>query len=81
MIDINLLTAFFGWCSILNIGVLMLSTISLILMKESISNLHSKLLGIEKSHLNDMYFQYLATYKIAIIVFNLMPYFALKLMN
>lgn len=81
MTEINTLTAFLGWCSILNIGVLMFSTLTLMLMKESIINLHSKLFGINQSHLPEMYFQYLANYKIAIIVFNLVPYITLKLLN
>lgn len=80
MFTIDTLTTFLGWCAVLNMGVLVFSTIALIFMKGMVSNLHSKLLGVEKEKLPELYFQYLGTYKIAIIILNIVPYVALKLM-
>jgi hypothetical protein len=80
MFTIDTFTAFLGWCSVINIGILVFSTIILILLKEPISRLHSKLFKVNQADLPSMYFQYLGNYKIAIIIFNLVPYIALKVM-
>ena len=80
MMEINTLIAFLGWCSVINIGVLVFSVLIIILMKDSISNIHSKLFGINEERLPEIYFRYLGGYKIAIIILNIVPYFALKIM-
>ena len=81
MIDINTLTVFLGWCSVINIGVLLFSTIMLVLMKGPISRIHSKLFSVRQDDIVPVYFQYLGSYKIAIFIFNLVPYVALKVMT
>ena len=80
MITIDTLTVFFGWCSAINIGMLIFTTMILMIMKEPISRLHSKLFGLNQESLPLIYFRYLGNYKIAILMFNLVPYIALKVM-
>ena len=80
MISIEVLTTFFGWCSVINIGVLVFTTLVLMLMKDAISSIHAKLFGVNQENLPLIYFGYLGYYKVAILVFNLVPYLALKLM-
>jgi len=80
MTSIEVLTTFFGWCSVINIGVLVLTTVVLMLMKDAISSIHAKLFGVNQENLPLIYFGYLGNYKVAILVFNLVPYLALKLM-
>jgi hypothetical protein len=77
---IETLTELLGWASVLNIVVLMLSTTILVAMRGTIAKLHSQLFGLDEKDLGRAYFQYLAQYKIAIIVLNVAPYLALKIM-
>lgn len=81
MFNIEQLTAFFGWSSVINIGLLIFTTILLVVLKGPISSAHSHLMGIDKNKLQGLYMNYLAYYKIAIIMLNITPYFALKLMT
>ena len=81
MQDINTLTGFFGWCSVINIAMLCAATLLLTLMRGFVSGIHSKMTGLDQSDLSVAYFQYLANYKIAILMLNLVPYIVLKLMN
>jgi hypothetical protein len=74
------LTVFFGWCTAINFALLIISTIMLVLMKDFVSGVHSKMFGVDKSELPATYIQYLGYYKIGIIIFNLVPYLALKMM-
>ncbi|MDG2224605.1 MAG: hypothetical protein P8L85_24700 [Rubripirellula sp.] len=70
---------FLGWCVILNIGLLTFSTAAVIAMRDKIADLHGRLFGLEPAELKPAYFRYLANYKLLAIVFNVVPYVALKL--
>ena len=74
------LTTFFGWTTAINFVLLGVSSIMVIAMRGSISRIHGRMFGLEPVDLSRAYFQYIAQYKIAIIVFSLTPYVALKLM-
>ncbi|MDF1756050.1 MAG: hypothetical protein P1U89_24895 [Verrucomicrobiales bacterium] len=75
------ITTLLGWCLIINMGILITSTIAMIAMRGAIKNIHGKLFAISEADLSKAYFQYLANYKILVIVFNLVPYLALKIMG
>ena len=68
-----------GWCTAINIVLLGLTTLALILMKDFTARVHSALFGLNRMVLAEQYFQYLAQYKILVVVFNLVPYVALRL--
>ncbi|HEY9097320.1 MAG TPA: hypothetical protein VIN38_00470 [Thiobacillus sp.] len=80
MMTVEALTEFLGWTSLINLVILLLSTIGLLAMRGTITGVHSKLFGLDEKDLGRAYFQYLAQYKIAIIVLNIAPYIALKVM-
>jgi hypothetical protein len=81
MQDINTLVTFFGWCTLINIVMLCAATLMLTAMRDFVSSIHSKMTGLGQSELSIAYFQYLANYKIAILMLNLVPYLALKLID
>lgn len=78
--DLLQLTTFFGWCAVLNIGLLLFATLALTLMRGFVLSIHSKLMGIDVSELPGHYVQYLAQFKVMTLIFSLVPYVALKLM-
>ncbi|WP_348391472.1 DUF6868 family protein [Thalassotalea psychrophila] len=81
MLGVNELTTFFGWCTVINLGVYLFSAFFIFVFKSFTINLHSKIVGVESSELPNMYFQFLGNYKIGILLLNLTPYIALKLMG
>jgi hypothetical protein len=80
MNSLEAITTFFGWTTAVNIALLLFSSIALVIARGSVSRIHGRMFGLETVDLSRAYFQYLAQYKIAIIVFSLTPYVALKLM-
>lgn len=80
MNSLETITTFFGWTTVINFILLFLSSITVITARGAISRIHGGMFGLENVDLSRAYFQYLAQYKIAIIVFSLTPYIALKLM-
>jgi len=81
MIELDTLVTFLGWCSVINITVFVFSAIVLKIIRGPISAVHSKMFGINQAKLPSIYMQYLGNYKIAILIFNLVPYISLKVMN
>lgn len=76
--NIEQIITFLGWATIINILILILSTFVVILFKNIVSSIHSKLFTMKKGDVFKAYFQYLGHYKILIIFFNLTPYIVLK---
>ena len=80
MISIDTAREFFGWCTVINIGILLIATIFIAFARNTVSNIHSKLFKLSDADLSRSYFQFLGQYKLAIYVFNLVPYIALRIM-
>jgi hypothetical protein len=78
--DINQITTFLGWCTAINMCALVFAAVFIIIFKDFAINVHSKLTGVSTLKLPELYFSYLANYKIGVLIFNLVPYIALKLM-
>ena len=81
MITFSQLTELLGWASVINIAYLILATVILIFMRDSVSSIHTKLFNIDGKELNSKYFDFISTYKIATLVFIVTPYISLKIMG
>lgn len=77
---LNTLTALFGWMSVINVGLLVFSSVMLLLFKAPIIRLHRAVTGLREDTLAQAYLYFLSIFKLLIIVFNLVPYIALKLL-
>lgn len=81
MISIQQLTTFFGWCTVINFGLLLFTSFALMWFRAPIAAIHGKLFGLEQAGLAETYFKYVANFKIAAIIFSFVPYVALKFMQ
>ena len=81
MTEIETIRAFFGWSTAINFALLILSSVLLVALRGTISKIHSKMFGVSELEITSAYFQYLANFKIAIVVFSLVPYIALCIMS
>ena len=81
MITLSQITEFLGWVSIINISFLTFATLSIVLMREKISSIHGKMFGINREDLSQIYFNFIANYKILSLVFCVAPYVSLKIMG
>lgn len=77
--SIGMVTEFFWWALVINVGILTFSTVMLIAMRGFVTKMHGGLFGLEENDLARAYFQYLGQFKIAIIVLNITPYIALRI--
>ncbi len=81
MLDISTVISFLGWCAVLNIGLLVFSAFILVVFNTQVKTLHVKYITLDSADLNTIYFSFLGRYKLAIIMLNLVPYWALKIMT
>lgn len=81
MFSIDIVREFIGWCTVINIGILLIATIFLVLTRAPILKIHAKLFELSQADLSLSYFQFLGQYKLAIYVLNLAPYIALRIMT
>ena len=78
--SIDEIITFLGWCTVINMGMLVFVAVFLFLFQGFAIKLHSKLSGVDASTLPTLYFSYMANYKIGILLLNFVPYVALKIM-
>ena len=81
MDSLETLRAFFGWCAVINLGVLILASIFVTAMRGSAVKIHARMFGLDETELSRQYLQYLGQYKIATVVLNLVPYLALRIVG
>jgi len=79
--DIETLTAFFMWCTILNVALLLLSSLFRLCAADWIYSIHSKWFSISRETFNVAIYSFLGLYKILVIVFNVIPYVALLIVG
>lgn len=75
--DIATVRSFFLWCTIINGGMLVLSSLMLMCGGGWVYRIHSKLFGISRDAFNIMIYCFIGLYKIFWIMFNVVPYVAL----
>jgi len=79
--DIGTLTTFFMWCTILNVALLVLSSLICVCAGEWVYGMHSKWFSISRETFNVAIYSFLGLYKILVIVFNVIPYVALLIVG
>lgn len=80
MMNVASLLSLFGWMTVINVCLLIFSTLILIGFKKQVLHIHARLTGLDDATLMTAYLYFLAFYKVLIITFNLVPYLALRLL-
>lgn len=78
-ITVEQLTAFLGWSSLINIGILLISTLFVVWRRDFAIKIHSSMFDLDPQAVPKMYFDYLGRYKLLLLVFNIVPYLALRI--
>lgn len=73
------LTAFFGWCVVVNYGFLLLASVVVLAARDQVAALHGRMFDIAPDVIRRLYFQWLGIYKAFAMVASLVPWIALKL--
>ena len=79
--DLQRLSAFLLWCTIINGALLILSIIGCILAPDFGYNLQSGWFGVPRETVNVAIYGFLGAFKILWLVFNVVPYVALRIVR
>jgi len=79
--DIDTMTSFFLWCTILNGALLVLWTTMCIFAPDLVYRTQSKWFPIPRETYNVVMYAFLGLFKIVFLVFNLVPLVALLIMG
>jgi hypothetical protein len=79
--DVQMLTRFFMWCTILNIGLLVLSFLILAFAGDFVYKIHGKWFPMPRETFNVVLYSFLGMYKIIVFVFNVIPWAALAIIG
>ncbi len=81
MDGIELLTAFFGWCLVISIGVYVITVTAYWLLRGLATRINARSFGISEQYVAEVTFRYVASYKLAMTVLFFTPWLALKILS
>ena len=79
--DIQTLTRFFMWCTIINGGIFVLWTVFTMFAPDFIYGTQSKWLPIPRETFNVVIYSFLGLVKVVFVFFNVVPYVALLIVR
>jgi hypothetical protein len=77
VMEISILKSFLLWCSIINGGMLLISSAMLIFAGGWVYAIHSRLFGISRDAFNIIIECFIGLYKMSWLMLNVVPYIAL----
>jgi hypothetical protein len=81
MSSTDTLAAFFGWCTVINIGIYLLTVAALAAFRKPALRINAKIFAITEEQVALASFQYIGHYKLAITILCFVPYVALKILS
>lgn len=70
-----------GWCSVINIGLLLFWWLWFMLAHDFMYRFHGKWFKLSVEKFDAINYQLIGLFKIGIILFNIVPYFALRIIG
>jgi hypothetical protein len=79
--DIQMLTTFFMWCTIINGGILVVWTVFYMFAPDLVYRIQSNFIPISRETFNMAMYGFIGFFKIIFLVFNVVPYVVLLIMQ
>lgn len=79
--SIELLMQFLGWCAVLNIALLLWWIFFMIFAHDWVYKIHTRWFYLNIERFDAIHYGGIAFYKLSIILFNIAPYLALRIIS
>ena len=79
--SIDIIRSTLGWCTVINYGVLMVWVLVFMYAHDWMHRLHSQWFRLPAEQFDAIHYAGMAIYKLAILLFNLIPYIALLIVG
>ena len=70
-----------AWCSVINLGFLLFWFLLLLLAHDFVYRFHGKWFKLSVERFDAIHYALIGVFKLGIIVFNIVPYFALRIIG
>lgn len=70
-----------GWCTLINLGILLYWFLAFILARDWVYRFHGRWFRLSTQQFDAIHYSGMAGYKLAILLFNVAPYLALKIIG
>lgn len=81
MMSVETVRAFLGWSTLINWGFLLTWWLFLVIARDWTRQVHSRWFALSEDRFDEIHYRGWMTYKIAILLFNLGPYLALRIVS
>ena len=78
---VELIRNAFGWCGIINLVILLFWFLMLVFVNEFVYKIHSRMFRINKKRFDAIHYQGMMYFKVFVIMFNVVPYLALRIVG
>ncbi|MGR8946500.1 MAG: DUF6868 family protein [Gammaproteobacteria bacterium] len=78
-ITADLIMKVLGWCTVINLGFLFWWFFAFVLMRDTMYALHNRWFNLTPAQFDSIHYCGMATLKILVLIFNLGPYLALRI--
>ena len=80
-ITIENLRTLLGWCTILNMGILVVWFLAFVFAHDLVFRMHTRWFRISEERFDEIHYTMMGYYKLAAFLFNLAPYLVLRFAN
>jgi len=77
----DIILAVLGWCTVINLMILLFWWICLVLAHDWIYRFHSKWFKLSVERFDEIHYTSIAFFKICMFIFNIAPYLALRIIG
>ena len=71
-----------GWCTVINFGFMMLWFFAFLVAHDFVYQVHSSMFpGLSPERFDELHYQLLGFFKLSVILLNLVPYIALRIIG
>lgn len=77
--NVEQIAAVLGWCTLINLGLLIWWLLFLLLAHDWTYRFHSKWFKISTEEFDAIHYRLMGVFKMGVILFNLVPYLALRI--
>ena len=78
-ITIENIRTLLGWCAVINCGVLLVWSLAFVFARGFIYRMHTRWFRISEERFDAIHYTMMGYYKLAVFLFNLVPYLVLSL--
>ena len=72
------LRIFLGWCTVINLGILLYWIIALVFARDLVFQTHTWWFEISEERFDEIHYTMMGYYKLAVLLFNVTPYLVLR---